>query len=479
MSDGGASRPVGARSSSRADGVTGSEVKAIAPAAPSATDSERQLSAVIEPVPTSVMYVLTLGVVAVAMVVLPLVYMALVGCVGYLVYLHSLNAGEWISGGSRSGVGLRGGTIYYIGGLAIGAIVLFFMVKPLFAPRGRRMRPYSVEVSEAPGLHRLVRGIATAVGAPIPTRIDIDCSANASASFRKGFLSFLGNDLVLTIGLPLVACMGTRQLAGVIAHELGHFTQGTGMRLTYIISRINGWFARVVYERDRWDERLEEASGSGGPIWGTLIVWLAQLSVWTTRRVLWLLMMLGHGISCFALRQMEYNADRYENRVAGTKAFASTFVRLHGLGLAEHRVHGELGNLWFSGGTLVDSIPGAVAVRFHQTPPEAIAKIKEVMRTEKTGFFDTHPSPRDRVRAVQKVACEGIVRDDRPATGLFKSFDVLCKAATRVFYLDVLGRSVPDEALRSVDFLTDEQGPSNVAAAAKVSRDPEGDIPLA
>jgi len=479
MPDDGALRPAPSASGERAQTARAASAKSVTPAAPTASESERQLSAVIEPVPTSMMYVITLGVVAVTMVVLPVAYIALAGLVGYLVYQHSLNAGEWLSGGSHARIGIRGGTLYYVGGLAIGGIVLFFMVKPLFAPRGRRMRPYSVEVSEAPGLHRLVRGIATAVGAPVPTRIDINCDANASASFRKGFLSFLGNDLVLTIGLPLVACMGTRQLAGVIAHELGHFTQGAGMRLTFVISCINTWFARVVYARDAWDERLDDASRDGGFHIITLIVWLTQLSVWTTRRVLWLLMKIGQLISSFAIRQMEYDADRYENRVAGTKAFAGTFVRLHGLAIAEDRVHGELGKAWFNGGNLVDNIPGAIAVRFHQTPPEAIEKIKERMRSEKTGFFDTHPSPRDRIRAVQKAACEGIVRDDRPATGLFKSLDLLCKAATRVFYLDVLGRSIPDEALRPVDFLTDEQGPSNVAAAAKVSRDPEGDIPLA
>jgi hypothetical protein len=65
-----------------------------------------------------------------------------------------------------------------------------------------------------------------------------------------------GNDLVLTIGMPLVAGMSLRQFAGVLAHEFGHFSQGAGMRLSFIIRSINLWFMRVVYERDDWDERL-------------------------------------------------------------------------------------------------------------------------------------------------------------------------------------------------------------------------------
>lgn len=53
---------------------------------------------------------------------------------------------------------------------------------------------------------------------------------------------------MLTIGLPLVAGLSLQQLAGVLAHEFGHFSQGAGMRLTYIVRSINAWFLRVVYE---------------------------------------------------------------------------------------------------------------------------------------------------------------------------------------------------------------------------------------
>ena len=55
--------------------------------------------------------------------------------------------------------------------------------------------------------------------------------------------------MVLLIGLPLAAGLSLRQFAGVLAHEFGHFSQGFGMRLTYVIRSINIWFMRVVYER--------------------------------------------------------------------------------------------------------------------------------------------------------------------------------------------------------------------------------------
>ena len=46
------------------------------------------------------------------------------------------------------------------------------------------------------------------------------------------------------------------------------------MRLTYLIRSINGWFARVVYERDEWDETLAGVVAARGtsarcssPVW--------------------------------------------------------------------------------------------------------------------------------------------------------------------------------------------------------------------
>src|SRR6185369_1001304 len=139
--------------------------------------------------------------------------------------------------------------------------------------------------------------------------------------------------LVLTIGLPLVAGLDTRQLAGVLAHEFGHFTQGFGMRLTYIIRTINAWFARVAYERDAWDVWLEQCAAEADDWRVAIVVNLARLAVWFSRLLLKLLLLIGHGIGCFMLRQMEYDADSYEIKLAGSETFESASKRMYVLSL--------------------------------------------------------------------------------------------------------------------------------------------------
>jgi Zn-dependent protease with chaperone function len=211
-------------------------------------------------------------------------------------------------------------------------VLVFFMVKPLFARRAPRAQPLAMNPALEPTLYAFIARICDLVGAPMPRRIDLVCDLNAAAGFRRGAVSLLGNDLVLTIGLPLVSGLSLQQFAGIIAHEFGHFAQGFGMRLSYIIRRINGWFVRLVYERDAWDLWLEELGMEGQDAGTLIVVNFARLGVGASRLVLKLLMLLAHAVSCFLLRQMEYDADSYAIKVAGSGAMEAATRRDGGTG---------------------------------------------------------------------------------------------------------------------------------------------------
>ncbi len=136
-----------------------------------------------------------------------------------------------------------------------------------------------------------------------------------------------------------------RQFTGVLAHEFGHFSQGAGMRLSVLIRSINLWFARVVYERDEWDQTLlgwSSPSNGAGMIFGLAI----RGAVWLTRRVLWVLMHVGHLVSGFLSRQMEFDADRYQARMVGGKALATTLEQVNFLSFAYQAAHADLSNHW-------------------------------------------------------------------------------------------------------------------------------------
>jgi Zn-dependent protease with chaperone function len=197
------------------------------------------------------------------MIMLPLVYIGMIIGAGWLVYYHAINHTGMISAASQATSGRDSGRAFVFAFLAdlapiiAGPVMILFMMKPLFSKQSGDSGRRSLKSGDDPLLFEFVNRICAAVGSPRPRRIDIDCNINASASFGRGLLSMAGSDLVLTIGMPLMAGLTMQQFAGVIAHEFGHFSQGAGMRLSYLIRSISMWFTRVVYERDAWDERLD------------------------------------------------------------------------------------------------------------------------------------------------------------------------------------------------------------------------------
>ncbi len=384
--------------------------------------------------PVAPLYLVNLAIVSVVMLILPLVYLAIVVAVGYVLFLH-------ITGQLIDYSGIKSGKVLllaFVGPLVIGGLLLLFMIKPLFAPAPRRSADLALRPEENRTLFEFVARLCRMIGAPEPREIRVDCQANASASFRRGMLSFFGSDLTLTIGLPLVVGLNLRQFTGVLAHEFGHFAQGGGMRLTYIIRSISFWFMRVVYERDAWDERLVQWTQQSPHALITIIIGLSRLMIWMTRRVLWVLMWIGQLVSGFMLRQMEYDADRYEIQISGSTTFAETARTLPLLGLATNETINDLRRGWDEK-RLCDDFLAVVKWNLKILPEEARRELRKHMDKQKTGFFDTHPSDTDRIRAAAALDEPGLFTDEQSPTVLFDNFTGLCRLATMTFYQDVLG----------------------------------------
>jgi Zn-dependent protease with chaperone function len=400
----------------------------------------------IKPVRAGPLYQLGLLAVAITMLILPVVYLLVVAALGLGIYEHAVHS-AWV----LEDVPSRAAVIMYLGPIIMGLIALGFMIKPLIGRRVDDSVPLTLRPEDEPVLFEFVQRLCRMVGAPMPVRIDVDLAVNASASFRGGWMSLFGRDLVLMFGLPLVAGMDTRQFAGVLAHELGHFTQGSGMRLTYIIRRMNFWFARVVYRRDHWDVGLRNAARADHGL-VAVIAWITILIVWLTRRVLWALMLIGHGVSAFMLRQMEYNADHCQCRVAGSDDFARTFAEIQCLGLSSTVAFSDLGTAWRER-RLCDDLPALIRSRQTSMPEDVRTKLIQEERKQKSGWFDSHPSDRARQAAAQRENATALFKPKAPATILFKDFAELSRIATMLFYRKTMGAAFQTEHLTRTDNL--------------------------
>jgi Zn-dependent protease with chaperone function len=408
--------------------------------------------------PVSASYRAGMAVVACAMIMLPLVYLGIVAATGYLVYWHATANLTVFSNN-----GIRVALFMYVTPLIVGLLLLVFMLKPLFARDAERQKDVEIKPGEQPLLFAFVEKLCAAIGAPMPARIRLNNQVNASASFDGGMLGVFANDLVLTIGLPVAAGLDIRQFTGVLAHEFGHFAQASGMRITYVIRSINYWLSRVVYSEDEWDVRLRRWSKDIDFRLG-LILYIARFFIWLTRKVLYLLMIAGNAISCYMLRQMEFDADRYEAAMVGAGLFESTSNRMTLLAVSHSWAFQDVSDAWETG-RLPNNLTELVLVNYRQMKTAVRDSVMKQESASRSGWFDTHPATEARVKAAGKIAGvpafswpEGVptftaerTRQSEPVDGvadyqqtppasiIFSKFSILCERVTLDYYKKVLG----------------------------------------
>jgi Zn-dependent protease with chaperone function len=366
---------------------------------------------------------------------LPVLYVAFIAAIGWLIVLHLRYDTFLMNVENKRLVVVM--TVVYLTPAIAGFIAILFMFKPLLAPMKSDGKPISLKRDAEPLLFEFIAKICQDVHAPFPKRIDIDCDVNASASFRSAWWSFFrGNDLVLTIGMPLVAGMSLTQFAGVLAHEFGHFSQGGGMRLTYILRSINVWFMRVIYERDAWDEILEE--------WARTLDWrvgailqVVRAAIWFSRRVLWCLFQFGNLLTGFVQQQMEYDADQYEIAMAGKQVFASSFKTLRRLASGFEETLQTVG-LTLEQKRRIENIPEFVRYKADKLSQETVKAIETELANAKTGIFDSHPSDRERIAAAEKAPDTSRCLSSEPASIVFLRYDEACRQVTLDFYEESL-----------------------------------------
>lgn len=347
-------------------------------------------------------YRLMLLVMLLVLAVNVVVYLALLGLVGWLgARLLALDVSD--SSDPLRALAVRGLVLVLIGA------VLFVLLRPLwvFLRRGR-MPAVVVSSRDEPDLYAFVMTIAGLVGSPLPERIMVINDVNAAA----GLESFFQGRLTLYLGLPLGA-LTCRQLAGVVAHELGHFSQRSGMRLTWVVRRLETLWPTLIADLDR-------SRQTGRP---SLIV---DTIIYRIPRVLFVTI---HGLTrplARAMdRQLERHADLYEARVAGSQAFMGTAVRLAELKYAARETWSAV-----RAGQRTPQVARAV-IQAHAAQTEAFrrAVVAEVSAGV-TRWQDTHPSDIDRITYTAAEQAPGVYRCEAPARVLFRDFARLDQLAT-------------------------------------------------
>ncbi len=384
---------------------------------------------------------------ALAIVFLPMIYLALVAASAWGTWYYF---SEILPQIEYKGAGRRLGFFWWLFLIAIGiggAMLTLFLVKPIFAPVGQRHATRLNQASQ-PLLFGFIGRICDRVEAPRPVAIEFDAELNASAGFRSGPLGMIRGELVLCIGLPLVAILSGREFAGVLAHEFGHFRQGFGMRLTFLIRSVNHWLARVAWERDAWDDALHDFLHNADidAVYRGLAVIPIGL-IWISRLLLKGLALLGHAISCVALRQMEFDADNSEVALAGAETFEQTTQKMTMMGSVLQRAWFKIRANYDTQRTLPDDLCTRYLQEAHEMKPETIEEILREMESKEGSLLSTHPTGQARIEHARALGWPGAFEGEFDASELFEEFEVLSKIATRSYYEEEMEIYISDQTL--------------------------------
>jgi hypothetical protein len=185
--------------------------------------------------------------------------------------------------------------------------------------------------------------------------------------------------------------------------------------------------------------------------------------VFLTRGILYLFMLLAHGLSCFLSRQMEFDADRYQARLAGSAALEETIRRVMALDLANQAAFGMLAQCWRKE-RYPDDFPTLIVAHANVLPPKLLRVLDKQMKKATTGLFDSHPCFKERLASARKENAPGIFHLDKPGTVLFRNYQKLAALASLDLYKQMFGKRVKRSSLvaagKGVDLQLDADRPT-------------------
>ena len=206
-----------------------------------------------------------------------------------------------------------------IGLILCGLMLIFFLVKFIFAKSQKKIPGYEITENEQPELFAFIRKVTDEVGTSYPKHVYLTNDVNAMASFKPSFWSlFLPIRKDLTIGLGLVNSLNQSEFKAVLAHEFGHFSQRS-MRFGSYVYHLNKALYNLLYENAGYNKALN-AWGR----WHWMLRFAATINIYIIRCIQEILRKVYLFINKSYMqlsRQMEFHADAIATYASGGNNF--------------------------------------------------------------------------------------------------------------------------------------------------------------
>ncbi len=374
-----------------------------------------------------------------------MLYLALTGWFAWTAYNYFVNASQ-----------VEQGALWGYGFAAAAAFLSVFLLKALFfVNRGGEVNDIEVTADDEPRLFEFLYRLADEAGAPRPHRVFLSARVNAAVFYDLTLLNLIfPSRKNLEIGLPLVNSLTLGEFKAVLAHEFGHFRQGSMAvgRWVYVAQQIA---THIVYQRDILDRFLVGLSSIDIRI--AWIGWVLRLIVWALRAILDTVFSLVVLAQRSLSREMEFHADMVSVSLTGSDALVHALHRLGAADDAWDRTLGFVGQELAAGRAVADVfvIQKIITQRMkdilddenYDCPPPLPLEGREYHRVfvEENAappkMWSTHPPNRDREDNAKKQYISADI-DARPAWDVFANPQELRKSMTE--HLLGQGDEAPD-----------------------------------
>lgn len=243
-----------------------------------------------------------------------------VSLTGWFIWKSYVLISDAMAGGNTSFIGYGFG--------AAAAFLALFLIKALFfIKHGGDSNDMEITEEQYPELFEFLYKLADEANAPRPHRVFLSARVNAAVFYNLTFLNLIFPSIKnLEIGLPLVNSLTLGELKAVLAHEFGHFRQGSMVigRWIYIAQQIA---THIIQERGILDNFLNSISRFDIRI--AWIGWVLRIVVWSLRVILdttfSLVVLAERSLS----REMEFQADLVSVSLTGSDALIHALYKLN------------------------------------------------------------------------------------------------------------------------------------------------------
>ncbi|MBN1397082.1 MAG: aconitate hydratase AcnA [Bacteroidetes bacterium] len=346
--------------------------------------------------------------------------------------------------------------LLYFTPIILGIILLIAMIKPIIAKPAVKSAPVVLARNKEQAIYSFVGKLCQSIGAKMPSSIEVDCSTQACAQFKQGFVGFLEDQTTLIIGLPAASELTTTEFTSVVAHELSHFMDKLGMRFYHIMTSIKRWFFKRIYAEDNLDQKLTVMTMTSDGIVRWIILPILNLSVWLSRQILTAFYFMCSIAGKYYLRQMEFNADKYAARFSGVESFESSLSKVQQLDVASKKALSQLKTQSRpEDNSLPNDFVRLVISSMKQKSDEATIKAKADALKNLRKMPEKDPTDKERIEKVRALPLKPVQPSDTPASTLFANFGELSKITSSRYYKDVLGLQFDKGSLIPTDeFIT-------------------------